>query len=151
MLVPLLSPSPCSPTSPRSFAPSTKPSRPLSRSAHACREPPPPPAVDRCPFYGHRRVRAPARATVSSASLSAARDTLRCALPLSSPYDRAHRSDSCAAGAPPLSPRRVLAPPPLLHDSSVSPQGEQPAHALNLVIPALLLARLLARATSLHH
>jgi hypothetical protein len=44
---------------------------------------PPPPTVDRCPFCSHRRVRALSRATVSSASLSAARDTLRCALPLS--------------------------------------------------------------------
>jgi hypothetical protein len=44
---------------------------------------PPPPAVGCCPFCGHRRVRAPSRATVSSASPSAARDTLRCALPLS--------------------------------------------------------------------
>ena len=38
MSSPLLSPAPCSPTSPRSFAPSAKPPRPLSRSAHACRE-----------------------------------------------------------------------------------------------------------------
>jgi hypothetical protein len=36
--VPLLSPAPCSPTSPRSFVPSAKPPHPLSRSAHACRE-----------------------------------------------------------------------------------------------------------------
>jgi hypothetical protein len=35
---PLLSLAPCSPTSPRSFAPSAKSSRPLSRSTHACRE-----------------------------------------------------------------------------------------------------------------
>jgi hypothetical protein len=35
---PLLSLAPCSPTSPLSFAPSAQPSRPLSRSAHACRE-----------------------------------------------------------------------------------------------------------------
>jgi hypothetical protein len=44
---------------------------------------PPPPAVDRCPFCGHRRVRAPSSATVSFALPSAARDTLRCALSLS--------------------------------------------------------------------
>jgi hypothetical protein len=37
-LTPLLSPMPCLPTSPRSFVPSAKPSRPLSRSAQACRE-----------------------------------------------------------------------------------------------------------------
>jgi hypothetical protein len=35
---PLLSPAPCSPTSPLSFAPSAQLSRPLSHSAHACRE-----------------------------------------------------------------------------------------------------------------
>jgi hypothetical protein len=43
---------------------------------------PPPPAVDRCLFRGRRRARAPSSATVSSALLSAARDTLRCALSL---------------------------------------------------------------------
>jgi hypothetical protein len=43
----------------------------------------PPPADDHCLFCGHRRVRAPSSATVSSALLSAARDTLRCALSLS--------------------------------------------------------------------
>jgi hypothetical protein len=36
---PLLSPVPCSPTSPPSFAPFAQLSRPLSRSAHASREP----------------------------------------------------------------------------------------------------------------
>jgi hypothetical protein len=41
---------------------------------------PPPPAVDRCLFCGHRRVRAPSSAMVSFASLSAAWDTLQCAL-----------------------------------------------------------------------
>jgi hypothetical protein len=35
---PLLTPAPCSPTSPRSFVPSARLSRPLSRSAHSCRE-----------------------------------------------------------------------------------------------------------------
>jgi hypothetical protein len=44
---------------------------------------PPLPTVDRCLFCGHLRVLAPSSATVSSASLSAARDTLRCALSLS--------------------------------------------------------------------
>jgi hypothetical protein len=44
---------------------------------------PPPPAVDCCLFCGHRRVCAPSSATVSFALLSAARDTLRCALSLS--------------------------------------------------------------------
>jgi hypothetical protein len=42
----------------------------------------PPPAVDRCLFRGRRRARAPSSATVSSALLSAAQDTLRCALSL---------------------------------------------------------------------
>jgi hypothetical protein len=103
--VPLLSLAPRSPTSPRSFAPSAKPSRPLSRSTRACRELCRHPAVDCCLFCGHRRVRAPSYATVSSASLSATWDTLRCALPLSvssgprSP-ERSLRSRSLAAVAP---------------------------------------------------
>jgi hypothetical protein len=44
---------------------------------------PPPSVIDRYPLCGHRHVRAPSRGTVSSASLLATRDTLRCALPLS--------------------------------------------------------------------
>jgi hypothetical protein len=44
---------------------------------------PPPPAVGCCLFCSHHRARAPSFASVSSASLSAARDTLWCALPLS--------------------------------------------------------------------
>jgi hypothetical protein len=40
--VPLLSPAPCSPTSPRSIAPSAEPPHPLSRSARVTRAPPPP-------------------------------------------------------------------------------------------------------------
>jgi hypothetical protein len=63
----------------------------------------------------------------------------------------AHRSDSCAAGAPPPSPRRVLAPPSLPRDSSACPQGEQPARTLNLVITVLLLTRLLAEAVPRRH
>jgi hypothetical protein len=43
---------------------------------------PPPPADDHYLFCGRRRARAPSSATVSSALLSAARDTLRCALSL---------------------------------------------------------------------
>jgi hypothetical protein len=45
---------------------------------------PPPPVIGCCPFCGHRCVRASSRATVSSASPSPARDTLRFALPFSS-------------------------------------------------------------------
>jgi hypothetical protein len=45
---------------------------------------PPPPTIDRCLFCGRRRACAPSSATVSSALLSAARDTLRCAISLSS-------------------------------------------------------------------
>jgi hypothetical protein len=63
---------------------------------------------------------------------------------------RAHQSDSCAAGAPPPSPCRILVPAPLLRDPNASPQGEQPVCTLNLVVTALLLARLLAGAVS-HH
>jgi hypothetical protein len=66
---------------------------------------PPPPAIDRCLFCGHRRVLAPSSATMSFALLSAARDTLRCALSLSvssgprSPK-QSSRSQSPAAVAP---------------------------------------------------
>jgi hypothetical protein len=42
----------------------------------------PPPADAHCLFRGHHHTRAPSSATVSSALLSAARDTLRCALSL---------------------------------------------------------------------
>jgi hypothetical protein len=44
---------------------------------------PPSPAIGYCPLCGHHRVRAPSSATVSFASPLAARDTLRCDLPLS--------------------------------------------------------------------
>jgi hypothetical protein len=80
---PLLNPAPCSPTSPPSFAPSAQLSRPLSRSAHANREPLPPPADVHRLFLGRRCVRAPSRATISFALPPATRDTLRCALTLS--------------------------------------------------------------------
>jgi hypothetical protein len=69
-------PAPCSPTSPLSLAPSLS-LYPRVQGA------PPPPAVDRCLFCGHRRAHAPSSATVSSALLPAARDTLRGALSLS--------------------------------------------------------------------
>jgi hypothetical protein len=97
----------------------------------------PPPADDHCLFCGRRRARAPSSATVSSGLLSAARDTLWCALSLlvaSGPRSPEHflRSRS-----PPPSPRRTLAPPPLLRDANASARGEQPACALNLFIPAL--------------
>jgi hypothetical protein len=112
-LAPLLSLAPYSPTSPRSFAPSTKSSRPLSRSMRATRAPPPA-AVDRCLFCSHRRVRALSRATVSSALLSAARDTLRCALSfsvLSSPRspEQSSRSQSPAAVASSLPCASIVA------------------------------------------
>jgi hypothetical protein len=92
---------------------------------------PPPPAVDRYLFCGRCRARAPSSATVSSTLLSAARDTLRCALffPVASgPHspERFLRSRS-----PPPSPGRALVPPPLLRNASASARGEQPACALN--------------------
>jgi hypothetical protein len=91
---PLLSPAHCSPTSPRPFAPSARLAHPHSRSAHACREPRhhPPPVL-----------RPPSSATVSSASLSAAWNTLRCAPSSLVLPAHAHQSNSCAAGAPPPS------------------------------------------------
>jgi hypothetical protein len=79
----LLNPAPCSPTSPLPFAPSAQLSRPLSRSAHANREPPPSPAGVHRLFRGRRCARARSSATVSFALPSATQDTLRCALPLS--------------------------------------------------------------------
>jgi hypothetical protein len=88
---------------------------------------PPPLTIARCPFCVHHRVRAPSSATVSFASPSAARDTLRCALPLSSLAGPHTLEWFCVAGAPPPSPRRVPVPLPLPRDSNVSPQGEQPA------------------------
>jgi hypothetical protein len=81
---------------------------------------PPLPADAHCLFRGHRRARAPYSATMSSVLLSAARDTLRCALSLpvvSGPRSPEHflRSRSL-----PPSPRRTLAPPSLLRNSSAS-------------------------------
>jgi hypothetical protein len=81
---------------------------------------PPSPADAHCLFYGHRRARAPSSATMSFTLLSAARDTLRCALSLpvvSGPRSPEHLLRS---RSPPPLPRRTLAPPPLLRDSSAS-------------------------------
>jgi hypothetical protein len=107
---------------------------------------PPPPADDHCMFCGRRRARAPSSATVSSALLSAARDTLRCALSLPAASGPRSSEQFCAAGAPPPSTRGSTTPSPSSTRSGVRTQGEQPTRALNLVIPALLLARLLAGA-----
>jgi hypothetical protein len=105
---------------------------------------PPPPAVDHCLFCGRRRARASSSATVSSALLLAARDTLRCALfPMLHPV-RAHRSNLRAVGALPPSPHRALVPPSLLRDASASARGEQPVCALNLAIVAMFSAQLFA-------
>jgi hypothetical protein len=111
---------------------------------------PPPLAVNRCLFCGRRRACAPSSATVSSASLSAAWDTLRCALSLSAASGPRSLEFPYAVGAPPPSPHQALAPPPLLRDASASARSEQPARALNLVIAALFSVRLffgVARAT----
>jgi hypothetical protein len=66
---------------------------------------PPPSAVNRCLFCGHRRVCAPSSATVSSASLLVARGTFRCALSLSissgpRSLEQSSRSRSPVAVAP---------------------------------------------------
>jgi hypothetical protein len=69
---------------------------------------PPPPAIDYCLFRGRRRARAPSSATVSSALLSSARDTLRCALSLSTasgprspePSSRSRSSATVAPSSP---------------------------------------------------
>jgi hypothetical protein len=127
---PLLNPAPCSPTSPLPFAPSAQLSRPLSRSSHANREPPPPPADVHRLFHGRRCTRALSRATVSFALPPPTRDTLRCAP--SFPSSAGPRSPEwflCSRSSAP-SPRRVPVPPPLPRASSVSPQGEQPPRAL---------------------
>jgi hypothetical protein len=121
-------PSSCAPFEPRfllahlpslicALYPTLSPSLSLCPREHGT---PPPPTDAHCLFHGRRRARAPSSATVSSALLLAARDTLRCALSLpaaSGPHSPEHflRSRS-----PPPSPHRTLAPPPLLRDASAS-------------------------------
>jgi hypothetical protein len=63
---PLLSPTPCSPTTPLPFAPSAQLPRPLSLCPREPRAPPPPTDVHRL-FRGCRCARAPSSATVSFA------------------------------------------------------------------------------------
>jgi hypothetical protein len=122
-------PRPCAPFEPRSLLahlsslicalyPTLSPSLSLCPRVQG---PPPPPAVDRCLFCGCRRARAPFSVTVSSALLSAARDTLRCAL--SFPAASGPRSPErfMRSRSPPPSPRRAL------------------AHRRSFVTPALLL------------
>jgi hypothetical protein len=135
----------------------------LSLCPHVQRAPPPP-AVDHCLFCGHRRVRAPSSATVSSASLLAARDTLQCALSLSaasgprSPEQSLHsrspprccpikslRLHRCFAT--PALPLKVSNPPaPLIWPSSIcclrdcSPEqssvaASQPCRGLGSLVP----------------
>jgi hypothetical protein len=61
-------------------------SQTLSPSLSLCpheQRAPPPLIVARNPFCDHRHARAPSFASISCASPLAARDTLRCALPLS--------------------------------------------------------------------
>jgi hypothetical protein len=142
---PLLNPAPYSPISPLPFAPFAQLSRPLSRSAHTNREPPPSPADVHRLFRGRRCARAPSSATVSFTLPSATRDTLRCALPSLVCLVYAHRSGSCAVGAPPPSPRRVPVPPPLPRASSACPQGEQPPRAPISLCTALVNTQLLAK------
>jgi hypothetical protein len=79
----------------------------LSLYPHVQRAPPPP-AFDLCLFRGRRRARAPSSAMVSSALLSAARDTLRCALslptassPRSSEFPLCSRSSATVASSSP--------------------------------------------------
>jgi hypothetical protein len=92
----LLSPAPCSPTSLAHLRPLPDPlvlSLALPTRAGSS-------ATARCLICGHRRVRAPFSATVSSASLSAARDTLRCALSLSVSSDRRSSEQSLHSRSP---------------------------------------------------
>jgi hypothetical protein len=108
-------------------------SRTLSPSLSLCprdQRAPPPPTVDRHPFYDHRRARAPSVASVSSASLSATRDTLwfaRSPSGLPSPCSPEHflRSRSPAAVDPKL--HRTSA---VLQAPGVRTRCEQPSHAL---------------------
>jgi hypothetical protein len=132
--MPLLSLVPCSPASPRSFAPSAKPPRPLSRSARASRElrhhPPSTDVVLRSPSrprpvpcHGEFRL-----------AVSCSRHPSVCPSPLCFVW-------SALTGAPPPSPRRILAPPSLPYDSNASTQV-----LTALFITVLLLARLVAGA-----
>jgi hypothetical protein len=115
----------------------------LSRSAHANRERPPPPADVHRLFHGRRCVRAPSSATVSLAFPSTSRDTLRCAPSL--PGSAGPRSPEwflrswCSATVVPSRPCASAA----ARASSVPPQGEQPPRAPISPYTALVSAQLL--------
>jgi hypothetical protein len=139
--VALLNPAPCSPISPLPFAPSAQ----LSRSAHANREPPPPPTDVHRLFRGHRCVHTPTSATVSFTFPSTSWDTLWCAPSL--PGSAGPRSPEwflriqSSATVVPSRPGASAA----ACASSVPPQGEQPPRAHNSPYTALVSAQLLAR------
>jgi hypothetical protein len=105
-----LEPTPRSPTSPCSFAPSAEHSPSLSPCARIQATPPPLTEV-RHPFYDRRWARSAPVALVSSASPSATRDTSRFAPSLSGPPSPLSPEFSRAAGAPPPSTRGVPTSP----------------------------------------
>jgi hypothetical protein len=71
----------------------------------------PPSAVDRCLFCGRRRARAQSSSMVSSALLSAARDTLRCALSLSAVSGpRSPEQSSCSRSPTVVAPSSLCGP-----------------------------------------
>jgi hypothetical protein len=134
---PLLSPAPSSPSPPLSFAPFAQLSRPLARSAHANRE-------------LHHRLPTPIACSMATVA-PVPRPVPQWASPycqlLGTPFGvpspsllrpvHAYRSVFLRSRSPPPSPHWTPATPSLLRDASASARGEQPAHALNLVIPAL--------------
>jgi hypothetical protein len=101
-----------------------------SATARRCPPPVPWPPLRPCPAQCHGELRLtiscsghPSVCRVPSPSL------LRLVL--------AHRSVFLRSRSPPPLSRRASMPSSLLRDASASARGEQPAHALNLVIPNL--------------
>jgi hypothetical protein len=136
--VPLLSLATCSPTSPHSFAPSAKPSRPLSRSAHTCRElRHRPPMTTACSMAAVAPVPHPApRLAPPYCQLLGT--------PFGVPFPsllrpvHAHWIVSCAARAPLPSTRGSIAPPSFSKRPRVRTRGEHPSHAF--ILPSITSA-----------
>jgi hypothetical protein len=125
-------------------------SPPLSLCAHD-QVAPPPLTEDRRPFYDRRRARGPSVASVSSASPSATRDTLRFAFSLPGFPGPRTPKHFLRSRSPPSSTRGSTAPPPSLKRSGVRTRGEQPSRALNSAVIALLPAQFLAGVDPCRH